>query len=131
MYTIPVILCSFAAQPTIIPIYIELESKSPNDMWVVMVMGFSITSLVYMVISSFGYFTFLFDTSPNFLHNYHQNFHVLFSAVGLCFVCSLAIPLFIHAARRSIATLFFNYCRKEAVLEKTLLHNYEKCSAAR
>jgi len=124
MYTIPLIISSFSAHPCVLPIYIELRQKSPKDMWVVMVTGLTIAALVYMVLATFGYFTFLSDTDPNYLLNeYHHNVAVTFASVGLCLVCSLAIPLFIHAKRRSITTLYFNHFAKKDTIENPLLWN--------
>jgi len=129
MYTIPLIISSYAAHPTVLPIYIELRRKSPKDMWVVMVTGLTISALLYMVLASFGYFTFLSDTDPNYLLNeYHHNVAVTFASVGLCLVCSLAIPLFIHAKRRSITTLYFNHFAKKNTIENPLLQNRRRVS---
>jgi len=129
MYTIPLIISSFAAHPTVLPIYIELQKKSPVDMLVVMVTGLSIAALFYMVLSSFGYLTFLSDTKPNYLLNeYHHNLAVTLASVGLCMVCVLAMPLFIHAKRRSISTLYFNHFTKEDPVKKPLLGNTQRNS---
>jgi len=129
MYTIPLIIGSYTAHPTVLPIYIELQKKSPKDMWVVILVGHSLTALVFFGLSAFGYFTFLSDTKPNFLLNdYHHNFLVIFGAVGFCLVCILAIPLFTQANRRSITTLYFEHFGKETRLKKPLLFNHQKLS---
>jgi len=129
MYTIPLIISSFAAHPTVLPIYIELQKKSPVDMWVVMVTGLSIAAFFYMVLSSFGYLTFLSDTKPNYLLNeYHHNLAVTLASVGLCMVCVLAMPLFIQAKRRSITTLYFNHFTEEDPVKKPLLGNTQRTS---
>lgn len=106
LYTIPVIISSMAAHPTVLPIYIELHKRSPGEMWRVILIGLSITTVIYIVLSVFGYFTFLDKTRPNYLLNdYHHDTSIIIAAIGLCLVCSLAIPLMMHAARRSITTL--------------------------
>lgn len=131
MYTIPLIISSYAAHPTVLPIYIELQRKSPKDMWVVITTGLSLATIVYIVLSSFGYFTFISDTNPNYLlNNYHHSGLVVIAAIGLCFVCSLAIPLFIHAKRRSIKALYFNHFWKEKSIEKALLSNEQKSDSS-
>jgi amino acid permease len=79
-----------------------------------------------MVLSTFGYFTFLSGTKPNYLLNdYHHSVPVVLAAIGLCLVCSLAIPLFIHAKRRSITTLYFDHFYKESAMDLPLLLNQE------
>jgi len=129
MYTIPLIICSYTAHPTVLPIYIELQKKSPKDMWVIIVIGHFLAGSVYFGLSSFGYCTFLSNTKPNFLLNdYHENFLVIFGALGFCFVCLLAIPLFTQANRRSITTLYFDHFGKKIQLKKPLLFDQEKAS---
>jgi len=106
LFTVPLIISSFAAHPTVLPIYIELQTRSPKEMWIVIIAGLSVATIIYMLLSTFGYFTFLRDTQPNFLLNdYHHDALVVFAALGLCLVCTLAIPLFQHAKRRSITTI--------------------------
>jgi len=130
-YTIPIIISSYAAHPTVLPIYIELQRKSPKDMWIVVVTGLSIATIIYCVLATFGYFTFLSDTAANYLlNNYHHDIAVVLAAVGLCLVCSLAIPLFLHAKRRSITILYYNHFSKKknakSVLRERLINNPEK-----
>lgn len=130
-YTIPIIISSYAAHPTVLPIYIELQRKSPKDMWIVVITGLSISTVIYCMLATFGYFTFLADTAADYLLNdYHHDIAVVLAAVGLCLVCSLAIPLFIHAKRRSITTLFYNHFAKKkkvkSKLHERLINNSQK-----
>jgi len=121
-YTIPTIISSFAAHPTVLPIYIELQRKSPQEMWIVVIVGLSVATLIYSVLASFGYFTFVNETKANFLLNdYHHDILVVFAAIGLCLVCALAIPLFLHAKRRSITTLYYNHFAKNKTSAKEQL----------
>jgi len=130
-YTIPIIISSYAAHPTVLPIYIELQRKSPKDMWIVVVTGLSISTVIYCMLATSGYFTFLTNTAANYLlNNYHHDIAVVLAAVGLCLVCSLAIPLFLHAIRRSIIILYWNHLAKKknakSALQQRLINNPEK-----
>jgi len=109
-YTLPLIITSFAAHPTVLPIYIELRRKSPQEMWTVIIAGLSVATGIYTVLSTFGYLTFLGDTKADFLLNdYRHNVLIVCGAIGLCLVCALAVPLYIHAKRKSITTIYYNH----------------------
>jgi len=127
MFTIPMIIGSYTAHPTVLSIYIELCKKSPKDMWLVICIGHSVTALMYIFLSSFGYFTFLSTTKPNLLLNdYHHNFLVIFGAIGFCAVSTAAVPLFTQANRRSITTLYFDLFGKKTTQYSPFLSNYDK-----
>jgi len=127
MFTIPLIIGSYTAHPTVLSIYIELEKKSPKDMWLVIWIGHTVTALMYMCLSSFGYFTFLSTSKPNLLLNdYHYNFFVILGAIGFCAVSTSAVPLFTQANRRSITTLYFDLFVKKTTQYSPLLCNRDK-----
>jgi len=107
-YTLPIILTSYAAQPTVLPIYIELQSRSPTEMWIVISSGLTVAALLYITLSLFGYLTFLSKTEPNYLmSDYHGDLAIVIAGLGLCLVTSLGVPLMIHAVRRSIIALYY------------------------
>jgi len=129
MYTIPLIIGSYTAHPTVLSIYTELQKKSAKDMWVIIWTGHTLTALMYICLSSFGYFTFLSNTEPNILLNeYQKNFFIMFGAIGFCAVSTSAVPLFTQANRRSITTLYFDFFGKETTQDAPLLRDCEKSS---
>jgi len=108
-YTLPILLTSYAAQPTVLPIYIELQSRSPTEMWIVISSGLTVTVLLYITLSMFGYLTFLSKTEPNYLmSDYHGDLAIVIAGLGFCLVTSFGVPLMIHAVRRSIITLYYS-----------------------
>jgi len=127
MFTIPMIIGSYTAHPTVLSIYVELRKKSPKDMWSVIWIGHCVTALMYICLSSFGYFTFLSTTKPNLLlNNYHHNILVIFGSIGFCAVSTAAVPLFTQANRRSITTLYFDLFGKETTRYSPLLSKRDK-----
>lgn len=111
LYTLPLALTSFAAHPTVLPIYVELQKRDPKRMRCVILSGFLISLTIYIVLGSIGYFTFTANVKENILQNEYRNQPtIIVSMFGLCMVCLLACPLLLHAFRKSAINLF-HLCR--------------------
>jgi len=131
-YTLPIILTSYTAQPTVLPIYVELHTRSPAEMWIVVSSGVTLTAIIFITLSLFGYLTFLSDTEPNYLMNdYSGDIALLIAGLGFCLVASFGVPLFVHAIRRSIIVLYYTADRpKDSIdMSKPLLNTSEKESS--
>ena len=108
----------FADHPTVLPIYFEMQRRSPNRMKKCLVFGFLVVLLLYIDIGFFGYFTFPNHIQSNLLSsNYRHNPVMLVTAAILCLYVISVVPLFAHAFRKSVAELMIE--RKERSKGKT------------
>lgn len=107
-------LSGFADHPTVLPIYFEMQRRSPNRMKKCLIYGFLIVLFLYIDIAYFGYFTFPTHVDPNLLlSNYRHNPVMLAAGAILCLYVISVVPLFAHAFRKSLAEILIEIENKK------------------
>jgi amino acid permease len=103
-YTIAIFMAGFCPHPTILPIYYEMQRRSPSRMTNCLIYGFSFTFIMYFIIAYAGYFTFPTSVKPNLVTSaYHSNQIILFAEIFLALYVLAILPLFAHSFRKSVA----------------------------
>lgn len=127
-YTIALFFGGFAAQFTVLPIYFEMQKRSPRNMTKCITSGFGITFMIYLVVAFFGYWTFPNLNDPNNDQNlitlYQNDTAMLIAQILLALYVMSIIPLFAHAFRKSLVELI-HARRQQKLKEKAKLINDE------
>merc|ERR1712154_177537 len=102
---------------TWVPIYFEMQKRSPRNMTKCIASGFSITFTIYVLVAFFGYWTFPNLTDPdndqNLITLYENDTAMLIAQILLALYVMSIIPLFAHAFRKSFNELIFAYLNKK------------------
>eukprot|EP01084_Bolivina_argentea_P190438 327259_1 len=121
-YTIALFFGGFAAQFTVLPIYFEMQKRSPQNMKKCISSGFSITFVIYLIVAYFGYFTFPNLTDPkndqNLITLYKNDTAMLIVQILMALYVMSIIPLFAHAFRKSINELIYARIKKKKKKKK-------------
>ena len=116
-YTIALFFGGFAAQFTVLPIYFEMQKRSPRNMTKCITSGFGFTFIIYLVIAFFGYWTFPNLTDPkndqNLITLYKNDTAMLIAQILLALYVMSIIPLFAHAFRKSLNELIHARMQKK------------------
>lgn len=103
-----IIIYSYTCHPNVLPIYLELQRRSPRRMNKVCRRSLGTAFSLYLFMGLFGFLTFGQATSSNILLNdYRRDVSVIVAAFVVCISITLTIPLFIHAWRKSFIELVF------------------------
>eukprot|EP01083_Nonionella_stella_P006373 18499_1 len=110
-YTIALFFGGFAAQFTVLPIYFEMQKRSPLRMTKCIASGFGITCFIYIIVALFGFWTFpnLVDAvKDQNLITLYENDDVIMEILQILLALYVmsTIPLYAHAFRNSIKQLF-------------------------
>jgi len=108
----PLNLFAYICHPYTLPVYAELrptETESRSDrMRKVLKTAMSISTAVYLVISTSGFLLFLSATCGNVLQNqFHQHVDAVIAAMGISLSCILTLPIYAFTFRRSFGDMIW------------------------
>lgn len=106
---LPIVVYAYTCHPNVLPIYLELQRPSTRRIHRVLRVSTLTAMILYLVVATAGYLTFLDDTQGNILQlaGYHNATLVLVAVVAMELAIVSAIPLFIHAFRSNAEAGFF------------------------
>jgi len=114
-YTIALFFGGFAAQFTILPIYFEMQKRSPRNMTKCIGSGFGFTFCIYCFVAYFGYWTYPNPSKDdqNLINLYHDYLPMLIAQILLALYVMSVIPLFAHAFRKTLTEIIAARNRKK------------------
>ena len=96
-------------QPTVLPIYLELQRRTTRRMHKVMFRAMSIAFIIYLIGGSFGYLVFLEDTCGNILVNdFKKHIEVVIGAAAMAISLTMTVPTLMICFRSDFSLLFLN-----------------------
>eukprot|EP01083_Nonionella_stella_P067056 177099_1 len=111
-YTFSVMIGGYVVQPTILPIYVELNHKSHAALIKCIVYSFVAMFCIYLFVGYFGYLSFGHEVTPDLLQSDYDGFSgskgvrlVLVAQIALSLYVVMIVPLYAQSFRRSITQL--------------------------
>eukprot|EP01134_Creolimax_fragrantissima_P003725 CFRG3725T1 len=102
MQAFPVFVLAFCCGPVMFNIYNAMGNQSSKRMGIAALVTMMLTTVLYIIISFCGYFTFGDKVSSNVLMSYPISTVASIARLGTAFVVTVSYPLLMHAARDSL-----------------------------
>ena len=105
---IPIYCFAFGSHPLGFALTNELLNSNFSRMNVVTTCSFTLTAMLYIIVSLLGYFTFGDNSNSNILTNYpHDDIVISICRIGLSIAVAFSYPVVLTPARHCISSVFF------------------------